>query len=85
MEESRFAGVDWASEEHAVCALDAEGGIVQGRRYRQDERGIRTLCARPIHPSQVAAMRPQFTVAGDRDVYDPARHTARQRLTTTTA
>jgi hypothetical protein len=66
MEESRFASVDWASEEHAVCVLDAEGGIVEGRRYRRDERGIRALCARliAIHPSQVAAMRPRFTVAG---------------------
>ncbi len=46
MQESRFAGVDWASEEHAVCVNDAEGRIVEGRRYRHDERGIRALCAR---------------------------------------
>jgi transposase len=45
-EEGRFAGVDWASEEHAVCVNDAEGRIVEGRRYRHDERGIRALCAR---------------------------------------
>ena len=48
MEKSRFAGVDRASEEHAVCVLDAEGGIVESRRYRHDERGIRALCARLI-------------------------------------
>ncbi|MCA1700598.1 MAG: IS110 family transposase [Actinobacteria bacterium] len=48
MGESRFAGVDWASEEHAVCVNDAEGRIVEGRRYRHDERGIRALCARLI-------------------------------------
>jgi transposase len=41
-----YAGVDWASEEHAVCAVDEEGRIVEGRRYRHDERGIRALCAR---------------------------------------
>jgi transposase len=41
-----FAGVDWASEEHAVSVHDAEGRIVEGRRYRHDERGIRALCAR---------------------------------------
>lgn len=101
MEESRFAGVDWASEEHAVCVLDAHGGIVEGRRYRHDERGIRALCARlialavelvaverpdrlpierlldqglsviAIHPSQVAATRPRFTVPGGRsDSFD---------------
>jgi transposase len=46
MSEGRFAGVDWASEEHAVCINDTEGRIVEGRRYRHDERGIRTLCAR---------------------------------------
>jgi transposase len=45
-EEERFAGVDWASEEHAVCVVDAEGRIVEGRRYRHDERGIKALCAR---------------------------------------
>jgi transposase len=48
MGEDRFAGVDWASEEHAVCVNDAEGRIVEGRRYRHDERGIRALCARLI-------------------------------------
>ena len=44
----RFAGVDWASEEHAVCVVDADGRIVEGRRYRHDERGLRALCARLI-------------------------------------
>jgi transposase len=46
MQESRFAGVDWASEEHAVCVIDADGRIVEGRRYRHTESGIRSLCAR---------------------------------------
>jgi len=46
MQEGRFAGVDWASEEHAVCVNDAEGRIVDGRRYCHDERGLRALCAR---------------------------------------
>jgi transposase len=44
--EGRFAGVDWASEEHAVCVTDVGGRIVEGRRYRHDERGIRALCGR---------------------------------------
>lgn len=43
-----FAGVDWASEEHACCAVDADGRILDGRRYRHDERGLRALCARLI-------------------------------------
>ena len=42
----RFAGVDWASEEHAVCVVDGRGRIVEGRRYRHNEQGIRALCAR---------------------------------------
>jgi transposase len=48
MAESRFAGVDWASEEHAVSVHDRDGRIVEGRRYRHDERGLRALCARLI-------------------------------------
>ena len=43
-----FAGVDWASEEHAVAINDAEGRIVEGRRYRHDERGLRALCNRLV-------------------------------------
>ena len=46
MQEKRFAGVDWASEEHAVCVVDQDGRIVEGRRYRHDERGIGALCER---------------------------------------
>jgi transposase len=41
----RFAGIDWASEEHAVCVVDADGRIAQGRRFCHDERGLRALCA----------------------------------------
>jgi predicted nuclease with RNAse H fold len=48
MSEGRFAGVDWASEEHAVCVVDERGRIVQGRRYRDNEPGIRALCARLV-------------------------------------
>jgi transposase len=46
VEVERFAGVDWASEEHACCVVDGDGRIVEGRRYRHDEHGIRALCAR---------------------------------------
>ena len=46
MSEARFAGVDWASEEHAVCVVDENGRIVEGRRFRHNEPGIRALCAR---------------------------------------
>jgi transposase len=46
--EERVAGIDWASEEHAVSVHDADGRIVEGRRYRHDERGITALCTRLI-------------------------------------
>jgi transposase len=99
--EGRFAGIDWASREHAVCINDVDGRIVEGRRYRHDERGLRALCHRlvelgvqlvcverpdgllierlldaglgviAIHPNQVAAMRPRFSVAGGKsDSFD---------------
>lgn len=48
MGEGRFAGIDWASEEHAACVVDSDGRICEGRRYRHDERGIKALCARLI-------------------------------------
>jgi transposase len=94
MSEGRFAGVDWASEEHAVCVVDERGRIVEGRRYRHDEQGLRALCLRlvrlqvrlvaierpdgllierlldaglvliALHPNQVRASRPRFSVAG---------------------
>jgi transposase len=46
--EGCFAGVDWASEEHAVCVVDGDGRIAEGRRYRHDERGLRALCDRLV-------------------------------------
>jgi transposase len=46
MSEGRCAGVDWASEEHACCVVDEHGRIVEGRRWRHDERGITALCRR---------------------------------------
>ena len=45
---ANVAGVDWASEEHALCVVDAEGRIVEGRRVRHDEAGLRKLCDRLI-------------------------------------
>jgi transposase len=101
MGELRFAGVDWASEEHAVCVVDEHGRIVEGRRYRHNESGIRALCGRlvrlavklvaierpdgllierlldaglaviAVHPNQVKAMRPRYSVAGGKsDSFD---------------
>jgi transposase len=57
---SRFAGVDWASEEHACCVVDEDGRITEGRRFAHDERGIRALCARltELDVALVAVERP---------------------------
>ncbi len=101
MSDERFAGVDWASEEHAVCVVDERGRILEGRRYHHNEPGIRALCARlvrlqvalvalerpdgllierlldaglavvAVHPNQVKAMRPRYSVAGGKsDSFD---------------
>ena len=48
MGEDRFAGVDWASEEHAACVVDADGRIIEGRRFCHNERGLRALCDRLV-------------------------------------
>jgi transposase len=46
MAEGRFAGVDWASEEHAVCVVDETGRIVDGSRFTHTETGLVALCSR---------------------------------------
>jgi len=58
--DGRFAGIDWASEEHACCVVDGDGRIVEGRRYRHDERGLAALCARlrELRVELVAVERP---------------------------
>lgn len=38
------AGVDWASEEHAVCVVDEGGLRVLERTVAHDERGLAELC-----------------------------------------
>ena len=77
-----------------MCVVDEHGRIVEGRRYRHNEPGIRALCSRlvrlgaklvalerpdgllierlldaglaviAVHPNQVKAMRPRYSVAG---------------------
>src|SRR3954469_22241059 len=39
-----FAGVDWGSEKHQVCLLDAAGAIVGERAFRHDGAGLAALC-----------------------------------------
>lgn len=90
----RSAGIDWASERHAVCVLAGDGGVLERSVIEHDASGLSALCARlvtlgvervalerpdgllveqllaaglvvlAIHPNQVKAARPRFSVAG---------------------
>ncbi len=39
-----FAGLDWGSEEHAICVVDEHGGRQLERVVAHDEAGIARLC-----------------------------------------
>jgi transposase len=41
---SWFAGVDWGSERHHVCLLDAAGQVVGERAFRHGGAGLAALC-----------------------------------------
>jgi transposase len=55
-----FAGVDWASEEHALCVVDGAGGRLAGEFFSHDEAGIGDLIARmrDLGVGRVAIERP---------------------------
>lgn len=55
-----FAGVDWASEEHALCVVDEAGGTLAGELFTHDEAGIEELIARmrALDVERVAIERP---------------------------
>ena len=40
----KFAGIDWASAEHALCVVDGEGRRMSERLVSHDEVGIAALC-----------------------------------------
>jgi transposase len=54
------AGIDWASELHALCVVDAEGRKLDEGLFAHDEAGIRTLVARmrDLEVERVAIERP---------------------------
>jgi transposase len=54
------AGIDWASEEHAVCVVDAEGGKLAGELFAHEEAGISELVVRmrDLGVERVAIERP---------------------------
>jgi transposase len=41
-----FAGVDWASEEHALCVVDGGGLVLEGEMHAHEEAGLREMIAR---------------------------------------
>jgi transposase len=55
-----FAGIDWASEEHALCVVDGEGTTLEGEMFAHDEAGIGELVARmqALDVARVAIERP---------------------------
>lgn len=58
--EKPSAGIDWASEEHALCVVDVEGRKLAGELFAHDEAGIRALVARmrALEVERVAIERP---------------------------
>lgn len=40
----KFAGIDWASAEHALCVVDEMGGRLREQLVNHDETGIAALC-----------------------------------------
>jgi transposase len=44
--EEAFAGVDWASEEHALCVVDSGGLVLEDEMHAHEEAGIREMIAR---------------------------------------
>src|SRR5215212_8737685 len=58
--EKPSAGIDWASEENALCVVDAQGGRVAEGLFAHEEAGIRQLIARmrSLGVERVAIERP---------------------------
>ncbi len=56
----RCGGIDWASEEHALCVVDAEGKKLADELFAHDEAGLRQLVAqmRTLGVGRVAIERP---------------------------
>lgn len=61
MQKERCAGIDWASEEHALCVVDETGASVAGELFSHEESGIRALAERmrALGVCRVAIERPE--------------------------
>jgi transposase len=60
MQMERCAGIDWASEEHALCVVDAAGETPASGLFTHDEAGVRALVTRmrTLGVARVAIERP---------------------------
>jgi transposase len=60
----RFAGLDWASQTHAICVIDARGSGLAQFEVNHDGAGLRELCRRlkAMHIAAVAIERPSGLV-----------------------
>jgi transposase len=56
----KFAGIDWASAEHALCVVDEAGARISERLVSHDEAGISALCRElvALEVERVAIERP---------------------------
>jgi len=41
----KFAGIDWASEAHALCVVEEAGGVLREGLVPHEEAGVSALCA----------------------------------------
>lgn len=59
-----FAGLDWASQTHAVCVIDAHGTVCERFEVAHDAKGLTDLCRhlRHWHSPAIAIERPSGLV-----------------------
>ena len=77
-----FAGIDWATEGHAICVIDGSGSVIERFEVEHTEAGLRDLVRRlrASHVGGVAIERPDGPVidalleAGLRVVVIASRH-----------
>lgn len=58
----RYGGVDWATDAHAVCVVDADGGVAAEFDIEHTSDGLSELCRRLRSVERVAIERPDGPV-----------------------
>jgi transposase len=61
-----YAGIDWATEEHALCVVDGQGTTLEGSLFPHTEEGLSELIARmrALGVCRVAIERPDGLLVG---------------------